>query len=154
MPRCKPFNPQPLISHLTNSNGCGNLQSKVLLTVSPFRPPFFPRPNVYPQLFHFCPQPHTVSHAASCSCGLFARFFGLASFVFNSLQPLFAKYRGVGIPRVGPHLCVLGPSAWLSPFPATHTKNVPVTPFAATHTKMPSRKSFPCHTYKELGGWG
>jgi len=34
----KPFNPQPLISHLTNSNGCGNLQPKVLLTVSPFPP--------------------------------------------------------------------------------------------------------------------
>jgi hypothetical protein len=33
-----PLNPQPLISHLTNSNGCGNLQTKVLLTVSPFRP--------------------------------------------------------------------------------------------------------------------
>ena len=30
-----PFNPQLLISHLTNSNGCGNLQVKVLLTVSP-----------------------------------------------------------------------------------------------------------------------
>jgi hypothetical protein len=31
----KPFNPRPLISHLTNSNECGNLQVKVLLTVSP-----------------------------------------------------------------------------------------------------------------------
>jgi hypothetical protein len=42
----------------------------------------------------------------------------------------------------------------LTPFPASHTKNVPITPFAATHTKMPSRKPFPCHTYKKAGGWG
>src|SRR5258708_4373327 len=37
-----PFNPQYLISHLTNSNGCGNLKTKVLLTVSPFRPSLLP----------------------------------------------------------------------------------------------------------------
>src|SRR6266404_8609235 len=37
-----PFNPQYLISHLTNSNGCGNLYTKVLLTVSPFRPSLLP----------------------------------------------------------------------------------------------------------------
>ncbi len=41
--------PQPIqitdfISHLTNSNGCGNLQVKVLLTVSPFRPFLPPQP--------------------------------------------------------------------------------------------------------------
>jgi hypothetical protein len=42
-----PFNPQPLISHLTNSNGCGNLQVKVLLTVSPSRPSFPPQSDVY-----------------------------------------------------------------------------------------------------------
>ena len=38
----KPFNSQSLISYLTNSNGCGILQSKVLLTVSPTHP-YFPR---------------------------------------------------------------------------------------------------------------
>src|ERR1700737_3676147 len=37
----KPFNLQSLISHLTNSNGCGNLRTKVLLTVSPFGPFLF-----------------------------------------------------------------------------------------------------------------
>jgi hypothetical protein len=42
-----PFNPQSLISHLTNSNGCGNLQTKVPLTVSPFRPFLFPQPRVF-----------------------------------------------------------------------------------------------------------
>jgi hypothetical protein len=47
-PRRNSFNPQPLISHLTNSNGCGNLRCKVLLTVSPLRPSFSPQPLVYP----------------------------------------------------------------------------------------------------------
>ena len=42
----KPFNPQSLISHLTNSNECGNLQAKVLLTVSPLPPFFLPQPSV------------------------------------------------------------------------------------------------------------
>jgi len=51
----KPFNPQPLISHLTNSNGCGNLQPKDLLTVSPFRPSFFPPLNLFP------PSPRAIS---------------------------------------------------------------------------------------------
>ncbi len=34
------------ISHLTNSNRCGNLDAKVLLTVSPFLPSFPPQPRV------------------------------------------------------------------------------------------------------------
>jgi hypothetical protein len=42
-----PFNPQSLISHLTNSNGCGNLQGKVTLTVSPFQPFLFPQSRVF-----------------------------------------------------------------------------------------------------------
>src|SRR6267154_5270996 len=40
---------------------------------------------------------------------------------------------------------------FLTPFPATHAQNSPVTPFAATHTNSPSRKSFPYHTYKKQG---
>jgi len=35
-PLRNPFNPQSLISHLTNSNGCGNLWTKVLLTCPRF----------------------------------------------------------------------------------------------------------------------
>ena len=50
-----PFNLGPLISHLTNSNGCGNVQPKVLLTVSPFR--FLP----HPQLDPFSRSPHPLS---------------------------------------------------------------------------------------------
>jgi hypothetical protein len=49
-PPRKPFNPQRLISHLTNSNGCGNLRLKVLLKVSPLPPSFLPQPSVYPPL--------------------------------------------------------------------------------------------------------
>jgi hypothetical protein len=45
-----PFNSQSLIAHLANSNGSGNLQSKVLLTVSPLPPSFHPQPRVYPRL--------------------------------------------------------------------------------------------------------
>src|SRR5882757_968207 len=40
----------------------------------------------------------------------------------------------------------------LTPLPATHPQNSPVTPFAATYTNSPSRKSFPCHTYKRQRG--
>ena len=46
---CNPLNPKPLISHLTNSNGCGDLQPKVLLTVSPFRPSFPSQLDPFPR---------------------------------------------------------------------------------------------------------
>jgi hypothetical protein len=49
MPTRKLLNPELLISHLTNSNGCGNLQDKVPLTVPPFRPPFPQQCGVYPK---------------------------------------------------------------------------------------------------------
>src|SRR6267154_943532 len=39
----------------------------------------------------------------------------------------------------------------LSPFAATHARNVRVNPFAATHTEMALRKSFTCHTYETAG---
>ena len=37
------FHPLLLISHLTNSNRCGNIRTKVQLTVSPLRPSFCPQ---------------------------------------------------------------------------------------------------------------
>src|SRR5712675_1527763 len=40
----------------------------------------------------------------------------------------------------------------LSPFAATHARNLRANPFAATHTKMALRKSFTCHTYEKAGG--
>ena len=63
----KPFNSQSLISHLTNSNECGNLQTKVLLTVSLFRPFLLPQPRVF-------------SRAPYC------KFFRMRSLAPNSLE--------------------------------------------------------------------
>src|SRR5713101_1220475 len=47
----------------------------------------------------------------------------------------------------------------LSPFPATLTRNQrscrktpPVSPLLATLTDTPSRKSFPCRSYENIGG--
>jgi hypothetical protein len=122
-----PFNPQPLISHLTNSNECGNLQVKVLLTVSPLRPFLPPQPHVSPRAPHSLLPIHlrSVSSAppwqipsfhqlsALCSrhsplatsplfsvlCSLFGAPKKVNSFAIKQIQTLFAKYRGgVGIP--------------------------------------------------------
>ncbi len=49
-----PFNPQSLIFHLTNSNGCGNL-SPGSANVSPLGTLLLPEPSVYPQTSHFGP---------------------------------------------------------------------------------------------------
>src|SRR5260370_28323573 len=114
----KPFNPRPLISHLTNSNGCGNLRLKVLLTVSPFRPSFPPQSAVYPKGPHCLPSPPTThypprtthspvrlftghrsrvtSHAFSCACGLFVAPKKVNPFAIKQIQPLFAKTPGWG----------------------------------------------------------
>jgi hypothetical protein len=68
-----PLNPQLLISHLTNSNECGNLQVKVLLTVSPSRPSFPPQLHVYQRAFS------TIHPLFSTTCrlpaGLSVRLF-------------------------------------------------------------------------------
>ena len=129
----KLFNPQSLISHLTNSNGCGNLQLKVLLTVSPTRP-YLPRlqlplesptyaktgggvivncsrrfrPSDVQTRVRSVPRPAPTrsgwqtpcSQQFAASLSLLPLFFSLPSFVFNSLQPLFAKYRGWGVSRM------------------------------------------------------
>src|SRR6266849_6892032 len=128
--------PQPIqstvfISHLTNSNGCGNLQAKVLLTVSPFLPSFLPQSGVFPRVsslsalesaltknwpvtpldsaltktpgvgacFRSSPKPRVLSSLLPLSFSLLA-FSSLASFIFNRLQPLFPKHRGVGVDYV------------------------------------------------------
>src|SRR5260370_3991531 len=116
----KPFNPRPLISHLTNSNGCGNLRLKVLLTVSPFRPSFPPQSAVYPKGPHCLPSPPTThypprtthspvrlftghrsrvtSHAFSCACGLFVAPKKVNPFAIKQIQPLLPKHPGWGGP--------------------------------------------------------
>jgi hypothetical protein len=75
----KPLNSQPLISHLTNSNGCGNLQIKVRLTVSPFRPFLLPQAHVSPS----APLPCSPSISALCSPCLRGK-----ARLFISLPPL------------------------------------------------------------------
>jgi hypothetical protein len=78
-----PFNPQPLISHLTNSNGCGNLYTKVLLTVSPFRPFLLPQPRVSPSI---TPDPtHYPLSVALCFHNL-TNPFSCKPFCFTSIQ--------------------------------------------------------------------
>jgi hypothetical protein len=96
-PGRKPFNPQSLISHLTNSNGCGILYTKVLLTVSPLRPFFLPQPRVYSQPSDFSGLLRAVSHALSYSCGLFFSLGALfrARFVcFQQLADSFCRMPG------------------------------------------------------------
>src|SRR5260370_17452233 len=107
----KPFNPRPLISHLTNSNGCGNLRLKVLLTVSPFRPSFPPQSAVYPKGPHCLPSPTTTQYpprtthspvrlftgprsraptpAFSSTCLVSVAPRTITSFAITPLQPLF-----------------------------------------------------------------
>ena len=103
--RCKPlgnsFNPLPLIYHLTNKYGYGNLQDKVPLTVPPFSSFFDPPANVFSQLFNFCAVSRCASPAVSDSCGLFvslASLFRSRFLCFHQLADSFAKTRGVGVP--------------------------------------------------------
>src|SRR6266403_1733567 len=54
-PSRKPLNPHSLISHLTNSNRCGNIWTRVPLTVSPFRPFLPPATPCVFATRRFCP---------------------------------------------------------------------------------------------------
>jgi hypothetical protein len=84
-PGRNPFTSQPLISHLTNSNGCGNLQTKVPLTVSPSRPSFSPQPHVYPRA-----SPDSTLQRQPSRTNLVGPMpkLDLNSRPFNHLQPL------------------------------------------------------------------
>src|SRR5260370_19580704 len=110
----KSFNPQSLISHLTNSTGCGNLRIKVLLTVSPFHPFLLPPPRVFSRnrrlLPSYAPRGANISPVLStlrilpvatgvyrdpvplprCLCVSTAnRVFSSVSSLLSSLCPLF-----------------------------------------------------------------
>src|SRR5713226_3997946 len=58
------------------------------------------------------------------------------SAMFSRISPRFTKYS----------------CNRLSPFPATHPENAPVTPFLATHPKLVVCKSFACDTSEKIGG--
>ena len=59
--RRKPLNPDALISHLTNSNGCGNL-TLGSMNVSPLGTPLLSGPKVYPHVL-FLPSYPPLCHA-------------------------------------------------------------------------------------------
>jgi hypothetical protein len=116
--RRKPLNPRPLLSHLTHSNGCGNLQLKVPLTVSPFRPSFAPaircvseRAELSSLADPLLTPPTSFLPTFSSPCGLgasmanpvfssawrlFAALKKVNSFAIKQIQTLFRKCRGVG----------------------------------------------------------
>ena len=97
--------PQPIqitdcISHLTNSNGCGNIQVKVLLTVSPFRPFLPPQPRVYSgdssrHMRHVAPR--SLPFSARCAYfpspqGVYPHAFSASRHVLPSVSPcLYGK---------------------------------------------------------------
>jgi hypothetical protein len=88
-------------SHLTNSNGCGNL-SPGSVNVSPLVTLLHTQPNVYPQSFDFSPHSRNVNHAVSYSCRLFFSFcalFRTRVVCFQCLADSFYKNRGVGYLR-------------------------------------------------------
>jgi hypothetical protein len=104
-PPHNPFNPQSLISHLTNSNGCGNLIPGSV-NVSPLGTLLLPQPRVYSQPSDFSGPSRNVSPAVSYSCRLFSSLSALfrARFLcFQQLADSFCKMPGVwgtsAIPR-------------------------------------------------------
>src|SRR5260370_1793550 len=109
---CNSFNPQPLISHLTNSNGYGNL-TPGSVDVSTLGTLLFPEPSVYPKLSHFGP-PFVFNRLRTLylSCGSFSR----SDRLFSIACALFDKNTGGGIPPSSPlpHLRPLLPSHPLS----------------------------------------
>ena len=108
-PPASPQTPQStaFISHLTNSNPCGNIHTKVPLTVSPFRPPFLPQSDVYPKVQYCLPSLPTThyplvltSPVFSSACRLLlslASLFRTRPLCFQQLAASFPKNRGVGV---------------------------------------------------------
>ena len=94
----KPFNPQSLISHLTNSNGCGILCPKVLLTVSPFRPFLQQQPSL------FLSSPKSLTALLIYSCKLFVAARKVNLFAIKQIRTLSPKHPGWGVPATSPRL--------------------------------------------------
>jgi hypothetical protein len=88
----KPFNSQPLISHLTNSNGCGNLSAKVAdrVPVSSLLSPATRRVSATIRSpDHSVPAPNTSLPAFSSTCK------SLSSHHRFATRPLSADYRSL-----------------------------------------------------------
>src|SRR6266436_5901400 len=104
------------ISHLTNSGGCGNLQPKVSLTVSPFSPSFPPQLNLFP-------------HSLRAVSPVFTAFT--------------QTYRGCGVPRS--KVQSIGPAISNS-FPCHISKSVACKSFACNTSKETADPSEPLMT--------
>ena len=105
-PPATPQNPQStaFISHLTNSNPCGNIYTKVRLTVSPFHPPFPPQSDVYPKVQYCLPSKPTTHYPLFFTTPVFSstcRLLGVSkkvnSFAIKQIQTLFRKHPGWGV---------------------------------------------------------
>ena len=155
----KPFIVQSLLSHLTNSDGCGNLQPKVLLTVSPFRPSFSPQPGVFSQAVNSCSQSRSSIAekllTTHCSLSTLCPLSPLSTaFTPNrSLTPLSTAFtqthRGGGpsVCRIRSKITIRKPKfdALLSTFRMNTCKSV---------SKQRTLTAFRMNTYEKRGGGG
>jgi hypothetical protein len=103
------FNPQSLIYHLTNSPPMRYSLVKVLLTVSPFAPSFFPQLNVFSQSFNSCSQARSAAAETlprtHCSLFTFRHLSPLSIYRLYAESPpnpfiyrIYANRRGVEVP--------------------------------------------------------
>jgi hypothetical protein len=112
-PPTSPQTPQStaFISHLTNSNTCGNIRLKVRLTVSPFRFPFPPQSNLYSKAQYCLPTTHYplffTTPVFSSTCRLFVAPKKVNSFAIKQIQTLFRKHPGWGYPYGAPCVAFL-----------------------------------------------
>ena len=141
----KLFNPQSLISHLTNSNGYGILQPKVLLTVSPFRSLLPPQPRVSSHLYKLCTRPLATSTVISYCCKLLVAPKKLNSFAIKKIQTLFAKQPGWAYVCDSSALFPSLPRKALTLFRINTCKSV---------TKQKTLSTCTINTYAKTGGRG
>ncbi len=159
-PARNPFNSQPLISHLTHSNGCGNLQPKVADSV----PVWPPNSRVYSRNQPFLPPPAPrnanipttmstlrILPVTTGVCPLFAssRHSSLATrrcpLIFSNLRTLFRSLRSFsGSHRLFSIACGLFLQNTRGGIPLRELlrcteaqKGLSVSPFLATLTQTP-----------------
>ena len=95
------------ISHLTNSNGCGNVQPKVLLTVSPFSPSFSPATwCVFATFQFFRPAAQRKSRRF-----ILLRALELSCRFFCNSDPLFSTVCTLFLQNARGWVCLSHPSA-------------------------------------------
>jgi len=136
------FNSQPLISHLTNSNGCGNISSGSV-DVSTLGTLLFPAPNPHPKFSHFGTA-FVFSHLRTLY--LSCRSFSHSDRLFSIACALFDKNTRGAIPLPEFHDSQIT-SHKSHPTCAKTQECPPVSPLPATLTHSLSRNPFACHSY-------